>query len=257
MSKENYPSDALVEMKNISKRYGTVQALDSVDFTLNHQEILGLVGDNGAGKSTLIKILSGIFPPDRGQIFLDGEEVSFDSPLEARKQGIRTVHQKMEEVLAKHQDVKTNLFMGEEPTRRIGGILNVLDKNRMREESLKTLERTNIEIDSLDRPIAAYSGGQRQAVAIARAIRQNPKVLILDEPTSALGVSETEEILSLINRLGEQDISIIIISHDLEEVFGVVDRIYVLRNGIKAGDKKVEDCDREDIVSLMVGGTRS
>jgi len=247
----------LLLMENISKNFGEVTALSNVDFTLNYNEIVGLVGDNGAGKSTLIKILSGIYSSDSGRILIEGEEVKFKSPSDAKRFGISTLHQRMEEILAPNHDVTANIFMGEELTRPIlGGFLKVLDKAQMDVEAKKVLNRVGIRIDSVKRPIASYSGGQRQAAAIGKAIRQTPKILVLDEPTAALGVSERMEILKLIRHLCEQSISIIIISHNLEEIFGVVDRIVVLRNGRKVGEFIAKETDVRKIVSLIVGAEK-
>lgn len=247
----------LIELNGISKNFGEVKALRNVDMELGRDEILGLVGDNGAGKSTLIKIISGVFNQSSGEMFFDDKPVRFDSPHEAREAGIRVVHQQMEEVLAPHQDVTSNLFMGEELTKSyLGGVIKVLDKKKMTVQAQEALDKTNIQIDSLERPVADYSGGQRQAVAVARAIREEPKVLILDEPTSALGVEESQEILSLIKRVGKQGISVIVISHDLDEVFDVVDRIFVLRNGEKAGERVAKESNKEEIVSLITGAIK-
>lgn len=228
-------------MEGISKSFGEVRALNDVYFTLYPREIVGLVGGNGAGKSTLIKILAGVFPPDKGKIYLDDREVVFRSPRDAYGQGIYTVHQKMEEILAPHHDVVANVFMGEELVKSLFGKFlpwfQVLAKKRMEEEAENALSRVGIKIDSVRRPVASYSGGQRQAVALARGLRKKPKILILDEPTAALGVKERFQILHLIKRLGkEEGIPIVIVNHNLEEVLEIVDRIAVLRNGQVVGE---------------------
>ena len=248
---KEYP---LLEIQNISKSFGEIKALSNVNLTLNCNEVLGLVGDNGAGKSTLIKILSGIYPSDSGKILIEGKQIKFKSPMDAKKLGISTVHQKMEEILAPNHDVTANIFMGEELTKPIlGSFLRVLDKTQMDREAEEVLSRVRINIDSVKRPIASYSGGQRQAVAISQAIYRIPKILILDEPCAALGISESLEILKLIKHLYQEDISIIFISHNLEQIFKVVDRIIVLRNGRKVGECEAEKTDMEKIVSLIVG----
>jgi ABC-type sugar transport system ATPase subunit len=252
--KREYP---LLVMENVSKKFGEVTALSNVDLILNYNEVLGLVGDNGAGKSTLIKILSGIYAPDSARILIEGREVKFKCPRDAAKFGIGTLHQKMEEILAPNHDVTANIFMGEELTKPIlGGFLKVLDKTQMDVEAQEILSRIRIGIDSVKRPITSYSGGQRQAAAIGKAIRQAPKILILDEPTAALGVSESIEILRLIKHLRQQGISIIVISHNLEHIFGVVDRIVVLRNGRKVGECIAKETDMRKIVSLIVGAEK-
>ncbi len=249
----------LLQLENVSKSFGEVRALENVSFVLNYHEIVGLVGGNGAGKSTLIKILAGVFPPDKGRIYLEGQEVVFRNPKEAHNHGIYTVHQKMEEILAPHHDVTANIFMGEEVTRPLFRsfipFIKVLAKREMEKEAEEILSRVGIRIDSVRRPIVSYSGGQRQAVALARAIRKKPKILLLDEPTAALGVKEKFQVLRLIRRLGkEEGISIVIVSHNLEEVFEVVDRIVVLRNGQVVGECSPSQATKERVVQMIVGG---
>lgn len=249
----------MLRMEEISKSFGEVHALRDVDFSLYPCEIVGLVGGNGAGKSTLIKVLAGVFPPNKGRIYLEGEEVNFRSPRDAYERGIYTVHQKMEEILAPHHDVVANVFMGEELTKPLFGRFlpwfQVLAKKRMEEETEHILSRVGIKIGSVRRPIVSYSGGQRQAVALARGLRKKPKILILDEPTAALGVKEKFQILHLIKRLGkEEGIPIVIVNHNLEEVLEIVDRIVLLRNGQVVGECFPEKTTKEEIVRLIVGG---
>lgn len=248
----------MLRLENISKSFGEVRALENVSFSLKYHEIVGLVGGNGAGKSTLIKILAGVFPPDKGKIYLEGKEVVFRNPKEAHNHGIHTVHQKMEEILAPHHDVTANIFMGEEVTKPLWNFVpfvRVLAKGEMEKEAEEILSRVGISIDSVRRPIVSYSGGQRQAVALARAIRKKPKILLLDEPTAALGVKEKFQVLRLIRRLGkEEGISIVIVSHNLEEVFEVVDRIVVLRNGQVVGECSPLEATKERVVQMIVGG---
>jgi len=246
-------NEKVVEMVKINKKFGEVVALKDVDFTVYRNEIVALVGDNGAGKSTLIKILSGAFPPDSGKIFFEGKEVFFKHPSDAIKLGIRTVHQKMEEILALNQTVVSNLFMGEEKTKKIF-FFKFLDKKSMLRESERVLARLRINIPSLHQLVGGLSGGQRQALAIAKAIRHRVKVLILDEPTSALGVRESREVLKLIRHLkNSEDISIVVISHDLEEVFDIADRIVVLRKGQNAGERYTRDTTKDEIIKMIIG----
>lgn len=251
--------ELLLKMEGISKSFGEVQALREVNFTLNYSEIVGLVGGNGAGKSTLIKILAGVFSPDKGKIYLEGKEISLKSPKDAYEHGIYTVHQKMEEILAPHHDVAANIFMGEELTRPFPGravpLLQVLAKKQMEEEAEQIFARVGIKIDSVLRPMISYSGGQRQAVALARALRKRPKILVLDEPTAALGVKEKFQVLHLIRHLGkDENIPIILVSHNLEEVFEIVDRIVVLRNGQMVGECAPCSVTKEHVVKMIVGG---
>lgn len=239
-------NESLVRMEGISKYFGGIHALEDVDFTLNYGEVVGLVGDNGAGKSTLIKILAGVYKADRGEIFFKGERVQIESPSFAKSLGIETVHQ--DRGLVGSFDVASNIFLGREPIR-----WGLLDLRRMRRESQALLDRLGIQISSVKAITYNLSGGQQQAIAIARALYTNPKVLILDEPTAALAVVETGRVLDLIVQLKKQGVSVIFISHTLQEIFTVSDRIVILRSGKKVGDKRVNETDIEEVVKLMVG----
>ena len=237
---------ALVYMKNIKKSFGGVQALRGVDFRLDAGKVVGLVGDNGAGKSTLIKILSGVYSPDEGTIYIHGKKVHFEGPRHAKELGIEAVHQ--DRGLVPGFRAADNLFLGREQTRF--GLLRI---RHMEDMAQQTLERLGIEIRSFREPVMTMSGGQQQAVAVARAISTNPKVVILDEPTAALAVKEVGKVLDLIGRLREHGVAVVFISHVLPEILSVTDRIVVLRRGQKVGDLPTYDADQDLIVKLMIG----
>ncbi len=241
----------LLEARGMTKKFGGVLALDRVDFSVNAGEVVALAGDNGAGKSTLIKIISGVFPSDSGELRYGGERVSFANPHDARDRGIETIYQDL--ALADNLDVGANVFLGREPMTRLFGIVPVIDRRRMREEAAKTLDTLDIGLDRLDRPVRALSGGQRQCVAIGRALHWHAKVLIMDEPTAALGVPEQRKVVSLIQSLKARGVGIIFISHNLQDIFAVADRITVLRRGVNAGMRNTAETNPDEVVRLMVG----
>lgn len=240
----------ILEAKNLTKRFGGVTALNQVSFQLFPGEVLALAGDNGAGKSTLIKCISGVHPPEEGQIFFEGREVRFSNPREAREAGIETIYQDL--ALADNLDVGANVFLGREPMKRVLG-LPMLDRAKMRAEAGTVLDTLDIQT-ALDRPVNALSGGQRQAVAIGRAIYWKARLLIMDEPTAALGVPEQRKVVELIHTLKKQGVAIIFISHNLGDIFAVADRILVLLRGHKAGERRASETNGDEIVKLMVGG---
>lgn len=242
-------SEPILEARNLTKRFGGVTALNNVSFELFPGEVLALAGDNGAGKSTLIKCISGVHLPEEGQIFLEGKEMRFSNPREARAAGIETIYQDLS--LADNLDVGANVFLGREPMRRRLG-LPMLDRAKMRSEASTVLDTLDIQT-ALDRPVNALSGGQRQAVAIGRAIYWKARLLIMDEPTAALGVPEQRKVVELIHRLKAQGVAIIFISHNLGDIFAVADRILVLLRGSKAGERKASETHGDEIVKLMVG----
>jgi simple sugar transport system ATP-binding protein len=242
----------ILSARELSKHFGGVAALERVSFDLFPGEVLALAGDNGAGKSTLIKAIAGVHQPDHGEIWYDGARVQFASPREARDRGIETIYQDL--ALADNLDVGANVFLGREPASRFLGILPRIDRPAMREAARRTMHSLDIEIERLDVPVRALSGGQRQAVAIGRAIYWNAKVLIMDEPTAALGVPEQRKVMALIQRLKTQNVAVIFISHNLGDIFAVADRILVLRRGVKAGERRIGETDGDEIVKLMVGG---
>ncbi|WP_127903911.1 ATP-binding cassette domain-containing protein [Solirhodobacter olei] len=235
-----------IRLRGIRKRFGSVDALRGVDLELFPSECLGLVGDNAAGKSTLTKIISGTYIPDAGTIEIDGEVVRLTGPADARGRNIEMVFQDLS--LCDHIDVVGNLFLGRERTRG-----PFLDRARMLAEGRQMLDALEIRIPKLTTRVAQLSGGQRQAIAIARAASFRPKVLIMDEPTSALAVAEVEAVLHLINRVKASGVSVILITHRLQDLFRVCDRIAVMYEGTKVAERAIENTDLEDLVKLIVG----
>ncbi|MCL6282480.1 ATP-binding cassette domain-containing protein [Ruegeria sp. 2012CJ41-6] len=246
------PDAPLVKMRGISKRFGGVTALSNVDLDAYAGEVLAIVGDNGAGKSTLIKVLTGVYQPTRGEIFLAGEKVDFASHADAIELGIDAVYQTL--ALADHLDPAANMFLGNELTRKVFGI-TMLDNKRMRSETERVLmERLGVRLRSLDAPTESLSGGQRQAVAIARAVyHEGLRVLVMDEPTAALGPQETARTLKLIQTLKAQGLAVILISHSLDDVFEVSDRIHVQRRGQCVGVVQTSESNTQDVLGLIVG----
>ncbi|MEZ4726832.1 MAG: ATP-binding cassette domain-containing protein [Caldilineaceae bacterium] len=236
----------ILQMRGISKEFGHVQALDQVDFTVMPGEVLALVGDNGAGKSTLIKIASGVYQPDAGAIYIDDNPVHFANPHVARDHGIATVYQDL--ALADDRDVASNLFLGREPTRFF-----MVDKSRMNREARQVLNRLRSTIPSVTTRVGLLSGGQRQAVAIGRAMLQGGRIFILDEPTAALGVRESANVLRLIAEVRDQGSAVVIISHNLTHVFSIADRISVMRRGRHVGTRSKTLSTPDEIVALITG----
>jgi len=243
----------VLDVKSVSKRFGGVQALDDVSIHLNEGEVLALAGDNGAGKSTLIKVVSGVYHPDEGDIIFNNENIQLDNPRFAREKGIETIYQDL--ALADNLNVGANIFLGREPMTTKFGV-PIINRELMLSESKKVLKNLEINIpeSSLEEPVGKLSGGQRQAVAIGRALYWNAKLLIMDEPTAALGVPEQRNVMDLIKKLKEQKVSIIFISHNLTDIFQASDRIVVLRRGIKAGERMISETNSDEIVKLMVQG---
>jgi ABC-type sugar transport system ATPase subunit len=241
----------ILKVQAVSKRFGGVHALENVSLELYPGEVLALAGDNGAGKSTLIKIISGVHHPDEGTIWYSGSEVTFENPQKAREHGIETIYQDL--ALADNLDVGANVFLGREPLKRVLGF-PVLDRKQMRAQAADALRVLDIQIHRFDLPIRSLSGGQRQAVAIGRAIHWKAKILIMDEPTAALGVPEQRKVIALIKNMKQSGVGVIFISHNLVDIFAVSDRIVVLRRGVKAGERFTADTSSDEIVRLMVGG---
>ncbi len=245
------PSRPLLALKGFSKRFGPVEALKDVDFEVFHGEVVALVGDNGAGKSTLIKAISGAQPPDDGSAEWNGTHVRMRTPNDATSLGIATVYQDL--ALAENLDVVANLFLGQEMTTRAPGV-SVLNETSMEKRSVELLSSLGVTtLRSVRTEVAMLSGGQRQAVAIARSLLGDPELVMLDEPTAALGIVQTAQILKLIERLRERGLGVIVISHNLANVFHVADRIAVLRLGRMAGIFDAKDTTREQIVASMTG----
>jgi D-xylose transport system ATP-binding protein len=240
----------LLELGGISKRFGAVQALSDVGFEVRAGEVIALVGDNGAGKSTLIKIISGIYRADSGSIRWQGREVVIATPNDSAALGIATVYQDL--ALCDNLDVVANLFLGRELT-SFGGPLGVIDEVTMERRAVEVLRRLSVKIPSVRIPIASLSGGQRQSVAVARSVLGDNKVVILDEPTAALGMAQTHEVLELIKRLRGQGLGIVLISHNLTNVYEVADRITVLRLGRYVGTYLARSTSREQLIGFMTG----
>ncbi len=241
----------ILQVKDISKRFGGLVAVDQVSLDIHAGEVVGILGDNGAGKSTLIKMISGVYQPDGGKIFFNGSEVHFSTPLEARTLGIETIYQDL--ALCENLDATENIFLGREPMRRRLGIFNMIDRGLMLEESRHVLHQLDIEIPNLRRPIRQMSGGQRQAVSIARAVYWNARLMIMDEPTAALGVAEQHKVLELVRTLRGRGVPVIMISHNLQEVFAVADRMVVMRRARKVGERAIGETNDNEIVGLIVG----
>ena len=243
----------LLEARNLSKRFGGVQALQRVSFDLHAGEVLALAGDNGAGKSTLIKCISGVHAPDEGEIFYKGEPVALANPREAREQGIETIYQDL--ALADNLDVGANVFLGREPPTRRFGLLPAIDRKRMRAAASEVLRTLEIEIppSKLTLPVRTLSGGQRQAVAIGRAIYWQASVLIMDEPTAALSAHEVERLFRQVRRLRDSGVAVLFISHRLDEVFEIADRVSVFRDGRHVSTDARDDVTRPQLIAAMVG----
>jgi ABC-type sugar transport system ATPase subunit len=244
----------IVEMRNIKKSFAAVRALRGVDLVLHHNEVLGLVGDNAAGKSTLMKVLSGVFIPDEGEIFIEGKKAHISDPLNARQLGIEMVYQDL--ALVNHLDVAANVFLGREVMSPQLGQIGVMNRRHMEQETRRLLDRLKIDISSVRLDVEKLSGGQRQAVAIARTTAFNARVIIMDEPTAALSVAAIGKVLDLVRELKAQGCSIIIISHRLEDIYQVSDRMIVLRHGRKVCDYPVAGDIHEfheRVVAYIVG----
>ena len=245
-------SAPLLRISGVQKHFGAVHVLRGVDLEVAPGEIIGFVGDNGAGKSTLMKTITGIYQADAGSVQLNGQDITRLMPGERRSLGIEMIYQDL--ALARQQDVSSNIFLGREPVKRAFGILpGFVDKARMDAEAQKMIDRLGARIPSIHRPVGMFSGGQQQTVAIARALTFNPKLVIMDEPTAALAVREVESVLNLIRQMRQEGIAVILISHRLNDVFEVTDRIVVLRQGQVAADLATQQSKMAEVVSYIVG----
>lgn len=243
----------VLEARGIVKRFGHVIALDGADFDLLPHEISALIGDNGAGKSTLIKVLSGALTPDAGEVLLDGAPVHFRGPLDARRQGIETVYQDL--AVAPALDITENLFLGREVRRpgMLGSVFRLLDKTRMRREARSQMQHLRIGIRSMGQAVETLSGGQRQGVAVARSAAFARHVVIMDEPTAALGVKESAMVVDLMRQVRARGLPIILISHNMPQVFDVSDRIHIMRLGRRIAVVKPNEVSMSDAVAIMTG----
>ena len=249
--------EPILEARGLVKRFGQVVALDGADFELYPGEIVAIIGDNGAGKSTLIKSLSGALQPDDGEIRLDGERVRFRSPGDARNAGIETVYQDL--AVAPSLDIASNIFLGREARWRgpLGFGLRLLDKRRMRREAAQHFAELEIGVQSITQAVETLSGGQRQGVAVARAAKWARRLAIMDEPTAALGVRETRQVLDLIQRVRERGLPVILISHDMPHVFELADRILIMRLGRRVAVVTPQTHTMPEAVAIMTGATKA
>jgi D-xylose transport system ATP-binding protein len=242
-------TEPILELKGVSKRFGAVQALYNVDFDLRTGEVMALVGDNGAGKSTMIKGVAGIYNYDHGEIYFEGKRVHIHGPRDVAALGIEVVYQDL--ALADNLDVVANMFLG----REIYTSLWQLDEVAMEQKTIETLESLSVStLQSVRQPVASLSGGQRQAIAVAKAVMWNSKVVILDEPTAALGVAQTRQVLDLVKRLAEKGLAVVVISHNLHDVFEVSDRISVLRLGQMVNVFNTSETTQKEVVEAITAG---
>ncbi|MCC6203523.1 MAG: sugar ABC transporter ATP-binding protein [Hyphomicrobiales bacterium] len=251
MSTEARSVSPLLRCRGVTKRFGGLTAVDAVDFDLPAGEVVALVGDNGAGKSTLVQLISGVFPYDEGSIEVDGEAMQFRTPADARAAGIETIYQDL--ALCDNLSAADNIFLGREIVTRRLGVFPGVDNRTMRERAKTVLDELHIRIPDLDAPVRQLSGGQRQAVAISRAVYWQARLMIMDEPTAALGVPEQRKVMALIQMLKGRGVPVILISHNMQDVFEIADRIFVMRRGRNVGDFRVGDVKPSDVVNLMIG----
>ena len=244
--------EATLSIRGVTKIFGGLTAVDKISLDVRRGEVVGLLGDNGAGKSTLIKCVSGVHRPEEGEIFFDGAPALFATPMDARRAGIETIYQDL--ALANNLDVGANIFLGREvKKRRLGGLVQTLDDKFMERESRETLDSLQIRFPTLTEPIQNLSGGQRQAVAIARAVYWDAKLMIMDEPTNNLGVPEQHKVLELIRTLRDRGVPVILITHILPDAFAVTDRVIVMHRGRKVAEKATASTTAEELVQYMVG----
>jgi simple sugar transport system ATP-binding protein len=255
-NKRKQSDEPLVSIREVTKEFGAVKALKGISFDIHHGEVVALVGDNGAGKSTLVKTIAGVHPPTSGKIIVRGEDVHFETPADARSAGIETVYQHL--ALVEQLDVSGNVYLGREKTLGglVGKLIGLLDFRSMRDDTAEALEKLHINIPEPTLAVRNMSGGQRQAVAIGRAVMWGQELLILDEPTAALGVEETEQVLSLIENLrDERNLTFLVISHNMQDVYRIADTIVVLRQGRHVATLDKAETSPEEIVGHITGAS--
>lgn len=240
-----------LQLTNISKAFGAVQALKDMDFEVYTGEVVGLVGDNGAGKSTLVKTISGVNIPDTGEILVEGQRAHITKPADANKYGIETVYQDL--ALCDNLDVVNNLYLGREAVSGHAGPLSPMNELEMERRTVEVLRQLDVKIPSVRSVVASLSGGQRQSIAVAKTILRNARVVLLDEPTAALGVAQTRQVLNLIKRLREQGLAVVVISHNLADIFEVVDRVIVMRLGRRVATFNIRSTTPEQVVAAITG----
>ena len=240
----------VLEAKNISKYFGTITALENVNLTVRQGECLGVVGDNGAGKSTFMKVLSGLYKPSSGSLFFDGNKEILNSPKDSQNLGLEMVYQDL--ALAGNLPIGENIFLGREPTKNFG-FLKLLDYKKIKELSEAHLDKLKIHVKSAEQKVEELSGGQRQAIAIARATAFNSKIVIMDEPTAALAIKEVGKVLDLINSLKKMGVSVIIISHRMDDIFAVCDRVMALFQGTNFAESELSKTTRDEVIGWIMG----
>ena len=240
----------ILEAKNISKYFGTITALENVNLSVREGECLGVVGDNGAGKTTLMKVLSGLYKPSKGELYFDGNKEVLESPRDSQNLGLEMVYQDL--ALAGNLPIGENIFLGREPTKNLG-FFKMLDYKKIKEMSEAHLEKLKIHVKSADQKVEELSGGQRQAVAIARATAFNAKIVIMDEPTAALAVKEVGKVLDLILNLKNLGVSVIVISHRMDDIFSVCDRVMALFQGTNFAESLLKDTSRDEVIGWIMG----
>jgi len=254
MTNEAHPArsaEPVLQLHGVNKAFGAIQALRNVDFEVYPGEVVGLVGDNGAGKSTLIKIIAGVYTSDSGEYIVDGKRATVTKPQDATKLGVETVYQDL--ALCDNLDVVANLFLGREEALGFPFALRFLQQNAMERRTQDVLRQLDVKIRSVRVPVASLSGGQRQSIAVAKTILRNAKVVLLDEPTAALGVAQTRQVLNLIKRLRSQGLGVVVISHNLADVFDVVDRVVVMRLGRRVASFDIKSTTTEQVVAAITG----
>ena len=244
------PRKIVLEAKNISKYFGTITALENVNLTVREGECLGVVGDNGAGKTTLMKVLSGLYKPSNGSLFFEGNKELLNSPKDSQNLGLEMVYQDL--ALAGNLPIGENIFLGREPTKKFG-ILRLLDYKKIKELSETHLNKLKINVKSANQKVEELSGGQRQAIAIARATAFNSKIVIMDEPTAALAIKEVGKVLDLINNLKDMGVSVIIISHRMDDIFAVCDRVMAIFQGTNFAESELSKTSRDEVIGWIMG----